>query len=47
MLHVIKSRWRNRWHVWEIDTGGSIWLATFRNAADACAWVRRHYEDDQ
>lgn len=47
MLHVIKSRWRDRWHVWEIDTGGRVWLATFRNHADAYAWVRRHYEDDE
>lgn len=45
MLHVIKSRWRDRWHVYEIDTGGSIWLATFRNPDDAIGWVRRHYED--
>lgn len=47
MLHVIKSRWRACWHVYEIDTGGSIWLATFRDCADAASWVRRHYEDVQ
>lgn len=35
MLQIMKSRWRNRWHVYEVDTGGTIWLATFRHAADA------------
>lgn len=44
MLQVISSRiWRNRWYVYEVDTGGKAWLATFRNAADAADWVRRYY----
>jgi len=47
MLHVVKARWRNRWHVYEIDTGGMVWLATFRNADDAEDWVLRQYEDEQ
>lgn len=45
MLHIIKSYWRNRWHVYEIDTGGKVWLATFGSQSDACAWVAAHYTD--
>lgn len=46
MLHVIKSRWRNRWHIYEIDTGGTAWVATFLYERDAQEWVRRFYEDN-
>ena len=47
MLQVVKSRWRDRWHVYDIDTGGTIWLASFQHERDAVLWVRRHYADDQ
>lgn len=47
MLQVVKHRWRNRWHVYEVDTGGRAWLATFRNASDAADWVRRVYDANQ
>jgi hypothetical protein len=43
MLHVIKSLWRDRWYVYEIDTGGWAWLATFRRKADAFEWVQSYY----
>ncbi len=46
MLHVIKSRWRNRWHVYDVDTGGIAWVATFRQETDAYDWVRKHYSLD-
>lgn len=47
MLQVVKSRWRNRWHIYEVDTGGRAWLASFRNVDDAADWVRWHYEANQ
>jgi hypothetical protein len=47
MLQVWKSFWRDRWHVYEVDTGGTAWLATFRHPTDAIEWVRRHYADVQ
>lgn len=47
MLQVMKSRWRDRWHVYEVDTGGTVWLATFLRPTDAIEWVRHHYSDDQ
>lgn len=40
MYQVFKSRWLNRWHVYEVDTGGRAWLATFNDAADAAEWAR-------
>jgi hypothetical protein len=46
MLHVLKSRWRNCWHIYEIDIGGKVWLATFRSEVDAYNWVRRHYAEE-
>ena len=47
MLRVVKSRWRDRWHVYEIDTGGSVWLATFRQEEEAVAWIDWIYSKDQ
>ena len=45
MLQVFKSRWRNRWNVYEVDTGGCAWLASFRSEEAAVSWVHRYYDD--
>lgn len=47
MLEIFKSKWRNRWHVYDVDTGGTVWVASFRHEEDAMAWVRAFYNDDQ
>lgn len=47
MLHVVKSRWLSRWHVYEIDTGGKAWLATFRFGEHAEDFVNAYYADHQ
>ena len=45
MLQVFKSCWRNRWHVYEVDTGGKVWLATFASKQSAYDWLRAHYQN--
>jgi hypothetical protein len=47
MLRVVKSFWRNRWHVYEIDSGVRAWLATFRTEEAAVAWIHGIYNDDE
>jgi hypothetical protein len=47
VLRVTKSRWFDRWHVYDIDTGGKVWLATFRRYADAADWISNYYADHQ
>src|ERR1700761_945560 len=39
MIKVFRSTWRNRWHVYEVDTGGKVWLASFRSARAAYDWA--------
>jgi hypothetical protein len=41
MYLIIKSRLFNRWRVYSVGhlEGDRTWLATFRHAADAEAWI--------
>jgi hypothetical protein len=49
MLEVYRSiwPWRKRWHVYDVDTGGTRWVASFLHEADAIRWVDSLYRDDQ
>lgn len=46
VMIVIKSRWRNRWHVYEVDVGGRVWLASFASELSAKEWVRSGYQNE-
>lgn len=46
MMEVYKGWW-GRWHVYEVDTGGTAWVASFRHEMDAINWVRNFYNEDQ
>ena len=51
MMHyiIIKSRLFSRWRVYEMGhlEGDRMWLATFRNAQDAAAWIGEPHTFDR